>query len=70
MDCLGFLDCLSCNSLALDLVTAGVDLVGHVAGVRDQNIDFAVEQMMSLGEEPEPSWPEFLEAFLKVRQFR
>ena len=37
-----------------------------VAGV-SQNIDFAVEQMMSLGEEPEPSWPEFLESLLKVR---
>ncbi|KAG0582135.1 hypothetical protein KC19_3G036300 [Ceratodon purpureus] len=32
-----------------------------------KNIDFAVEQMMSLGEEPEPSWPEFLESLLKLR---
>lgn len=34
-----------------------------------QNIDFAVEQMGNLGEDPEPSWPEFLESILKVRKF-
>jgi triosephosphate isomerase len=33
-----------------------------------QNIDFAVEQMMSFGEEPEPPWPEFLEEMVKVRK--
>jgi len=42
------------------------DLDNFEIGGVGQTVDFAVEQMEALGEEPDPKWHQFLEVLLKV----